>query len=410
MKKNITYSFLDQALVSLTNFFIGIAFIKLSTKEQYGLYSVYFTIILLLLGFQNAIVNTQIVVRAPKKSSIERNSFISGLHNGQYLIFLPLVFIACVISWIIYPRDQEVALAILVISVASIGILSREFTRNYLYFLLSPGKVLIGDILYALILFVFTFLLFISSKFNAVTVVVGVGIASAISGIIMLSVSSFSVKIRMDSTFTSLKEAWEDGRWALVGVTVTWLQSYSFVYLSAMFSGPDTTAELNAARIILTPLITLNTSIFVVLKPHWSYWHADGDFHKIRASSIKLLGIIFSVILVYAVFIFVIEDVLISFLYSSQYSRIGELVVLWSIFMAIQIARTSYSIQLQIFSKFKYIASVNTVTSLVTVLLGILLMTKYELTGSLIAMILSEIILTILFWRRIRHEFEAVNS
>jgi len=406
MKRNIAYSFIDQALVSLINFAIGIAFIKLTTKEQYGLYSIYFTIILLILGFQNAIINTQIIVRAPKKNNSKRKTFITGLHNGQYLIALPLAVIICFIAWIVYPKENTMALHTVIISIATIGVLSREFTRSYLYFLLKPSKVLIADILYAIALLVFTFLILNDSGFNAITMVIGLGVASLISSITMLAVVKFSIKTSLNSIVLSLKESWEEGRWALLGVTVTWLQSYSFIYLSAIFSGPDTTAELNAARLILTPLITLNTSIFVVLKPHWAYWHADRKFEKIRSSGMKLLAAILLVIFIYAIFILALDDFLVSVLFSSEYSKTGELVVLWSIFMSIQITKTSYSNQLQIFSKFKYIASVNSITSFITVFLGALLMTKYELMGSLIAMIISEAILTLFFWKKMRHEYK----
>lgn len=59
IKKDAIYGIVDQGLISLSNLGIGFLLIKLTSKENYGLYGIGFAAILLCVGVANALVTTQ---------------------------------------------------------------------------------------------------------------------------------------------------------------------------------------------------------------------------------------------------------------------------------------------------------------------------------------------------------------
>jgi O-antigen/teichoic acid export membrane protein len=73
----------DQTLLSAVNFVVQIILIKTTSKDEYGLYSLGFSIIMYLMSFQNAIVNTPITVTLAERTSEEKNKYVSSVFAGQ---------------------------------------------------------------------------------------------------------------------------------------------------------------------------------------------------------------------------------------------------------------------------------------------------------------------------------------
>ena len=94
IRKDVVYGFADQALLSLTNFMLGIFLVKHVTKEEYGLYVIGNAIVLFVVGLANGLITTQMTVLAPSKNESEKDVYCANMLHAQNLILLPSVVIS----------------------------------------------------------------------------------------------------------------------------------------------------------------------------------------------------------------------------------------------------------------------------------------------------------------------------
>jgi O-antigen/teichoic acid export membrane protein len=94
------------------------------------------------------------------------------------------------------------------------------------------------------------------------------------------------------------------------------------------------------------------------------------------------------------------EDYIIKFAFTDDYSDIGIFVIAWAVVVLFVAISSNASILLQVYSKFKDITLCSTVTTVITLLLGIALIHYFNVLGSIIALAVGEILLSILLWRR----------
>ena len=159
MKKNNSKSLLykagiasiDQILLSGLSFLISIVLIKIVSKPEYGYYSIFFSITLFMASIQAAVITTPLAVLLITKNGDEKRKYAGALFFGQYLLIIPLAFIGIiggVITFYFNLLEYSTSAIIVAISLASIGILCREFLRAYFFANETPNTVLIIDLLY----------------------------------------------------------------------------------------------------------------------------------------------------------------------------------------------------------------------------------------------------------------------
>ena len=69
---------------------------------------------------------------------------------------------------------------------------------------------------------------------------------------------------------SSYSENWRYGKWALLGVTVTHIQTYSYLYLLGIIVSSVAVADVSAARLLLMPLVLAQEGWSKVILPHGS--------------------------------------------------------------------------------------------------------------------------------------------
>src|SRR3990167_3565351 len=70
--QGVSHSLVDQVLLSISNFLIGLAFIKFATKHDYYAYSQLIGYVALTLAIQAALVNSTALTLLPQKQGRER--------------------------------------------------------------------------------------------------------------------------------------------------------------------------------------------------------------------------------------------------------------------------------------------------------------------------------------------------
>jgi O-antigen/teichoic acid export membrane protein len=407
-KTDALYGILDQGLLSLTNLGIGLFLINYTTKENYGLYGIGFAVVLFFIGVTNGLIATQMTVLAPEKSEKEGgiDLYCLSMLYGQYYIFLPIWIFSLIASYFLYYFnivDWNGFLYQIVVSTTVMTVLFHEFMRRYFFLKFNPRRVLIIDLVN--IFFIVVTLYVTAMREYAQPHILALAIfggGAMIAGMIGLVSSSLAGFVSRGEVLASLKEAWTNGRWALGGVVVTWGQSQGYVLLLSILATAEAVAEANAARLFLAPVNVISVSFIRVFMPKLIHLKNQQNHAAVRKMARKILAVVIVTIGIVVLGVIIMEDYIIKFAFTDDYSDIGIFVIAWAVVVLFVAIRSNTSVLLQVYSRFKDITLCNTVTAVITLLLGLVLIQGFGVLGSIASLAIGEIILAFMLWIRFK--------
>lgn len=407
MEKNISKSLLyksgiasiDQAFLSGLNFLISIVLIKIVSKPEYGYYSIFFSIILFMASIQTAVINTPLAVLLITKKGDEKRKYVGSLFFGQNLLLIPLALIGViggVVMWYFNLLEPSLSAIIVAISLAFIGILLREFLRAYFFADEIPKTVLIIDVLYVILFIILGFFAYIFSHLNVAAVFFLMGLSSFLVGIFFINRNKWNFS-RSDIKL-SYSENWKYGKWALFGVTVTHIQTYSYLYLLGIIVSTAAVADVSAARLLLMPLVLAQEGWSKVILPHGSKLRETNRLPRLFKEQV-IVSIAFVVVVMSLVFVLIFfKPLLLNIILSAKYANSFDYIFYWGAIFAMGFIALNASFGLQVLKSFELISKINFVTMLVTVLLAYFLINSNSIKGGLVALLIGQTISAIILW------------
>ena len=389
---------LDQILISLTNFGLTILLLKFLPKVEFGYFNIILTVITFATWVQNALINTPINVLLASKNLEEEKIFTSSLFKGQIIFISTSSFLTILFSIILYNLfyNNFILLIIAASSFALIGILSRSYFRQLSYAQERPQKALKQDILFTIFFAIFIVLAIIINTFNIITVIIGMGLCN------IFVFTFYNLKENIKVKFTQIKaaytETWQYGKWSLVGITVTYIQTYSYQYLIALLIGSIAVADNSASRLLMSPLSFILAGWGSIVRPRGSKLREKNLLNKFFNELIFVSIIITVIIIVYMIIIFISSDIIQSLLFKDKYEDSFEYTFYWGGIFIFQFIRSNASYGLQVIKKFKNLALINSFTMIITILTSYFLIIDYKIKGALIASMIGEIIFGAILW------------
>lgn len=389
---------LDQGLLSLVNFGVQVLLIKTVTKSEFGFYSLSMSIIMYLMSFQNAVVNTPITVSIAGLTNENKKNYISSIFTGQFLI-LALIGIIGIIIFIadLVFIDSYSFLMVASIGIGSFGILNREFLRAYYFAEEVPLKVLKLDIIYTLVYLSLILILFYFKLLNVFYVIILMGVSSALDSLIINRDNKFIwdfAQIKL-----SFLKNWFISKWALIGITVTHIQGFAYLYVIGGLLGSAAMAEVSASRLLLMPLGLIINGWGNVIRPYGSKLREQGKLKQFFNNLVKVSLIYPLLVLILVAVIFLLKDHIIYLFLDKSYETVFDYLMFWAFSSMIGFSRANASYGLQVIKKFKSLALTNTITMIITLVGSFVLTDLFEIKGALIANLLGEVVFTIILWR-----------
>ena len=389
---------IDQSIISLTNFGVTLLLLKYVPKNDFGYFNLTFTIIAYVTWIQNAIITTPLNVLLASKSAAEEKIFSSALFKGQ-IIFISIFSILSVgISLLVYffIDSSVIPLLIAASSFSLIGILSRSYFRQLAYSQELPKKALYQDFLYTVFYSIYIAFAVLFSQLSIITVIVGMGLCN-------IFVFTFynikeSVKVSFAELKSAYKETWVFGRWSLVGITVTHIQTYSYQYLIAIMLGSLAVADNSASRLLMSPLVFMQAGWGSIVRPRGSKLREQNLLNKFFKELILASLLITVIIIIYMIVLYSTGDILQKFIFTNKYADSMEYVFYWGGIFIFQYIRANASFGLQVIKKFKNLALINVFTMFITIVTSYLLILQFQIKGALIASMVGEAIFGAILW------------
>lgn len=356
MKKQYLYSFFDQATISGFQFVVTLVAIKLWSPYDYGLFTVFFTTGLILVGFQNALINTPYSVNYPKVSS--DLTLLRNLEGGLWIASLLLLSGTSLLSAVVaFCLLDKVYLYVLPFYLFSV--LYREYVKSNLVVRGRVDAVFYMDFLNVIFSAFLGGGLFFYFGINELNVPNVLLVFSIVNILTFSAVMYKEYRRNIGASLSSIKdykEIWVDSKWSLLGMVTTELQSKGYIFILSAFFGAAFVGFVQAGRVFFGPLNLVTSAWGRIARPSLSRLAAEkraSVFLKIShrsAFGFLLFNLLFGFVLWF--FWPPINEIF----FSDKYSGVEIIIVQWFLVTVIFQLRSVYSISMQSLNKFKFLA------------------------------------------------------
>jgi O-antigen/teichoic acid export membrane protein len=323
---------LDQILLSGANFIAGFVMIRYTSDVAYGQFVLAQSAVVLVVSAQSAWLSGPVTIIAPAKSATIRAQMIGSLGASQTrllrraalaLLTIPLA------AYLLGIWSANISLAVAGTTLAGWAALQREFRRSVLLIYSRPQAMLGADAVYAIILLLGIALALLSATVAGPVAIVALSAAGwAGAGIAqrMLAVEPGWVSGNSRPYWQEIRTL---GVWSLIGAVIYWLFAQSYNYVLATRLDLTAVTNVNAARLVLMPVLVFMYGINNLLMPIASKWLADFGLARTLRRLALLTVLISALALIYFAVAWALRDWLIVDLMHKHIADQDRLLILW---------------------------------------------------------------------------------
>ena len=245
------WALLDQALVSGTNFLMGVLLVRYLGLEQYGLFVLAWMTVQFVMGVQNALIVSPMLSIAPKLDVERRGGYYAATLRLQSLLLLAVGVLAAVLA--LTPaahRPQWLAdSAILPLASCMIFVQLQDFLRRNLFSRLESRRAFLVDaIAYGCQLPLMLVVITLYPSFNAALLTI---VAAMLASLAL----GWRWMPRADGqpleTSNVAGRHWRSSRWLLGSTLLQWLSDNYFLIVAGAVLGPAAVGAIRGAQNLL---------------------------------------------------------------------------------------------------------------------------------------------------------------
>lgn len=336
------FAVLDQALISGSNFLLGIVLARRIHATGYGAYALAFSAFSLLLVLDQAIILEPMSVFGGSKYRSSLRRYLGNLLNLQIVFAVVCLGLLVASAACVYIAEQsnELYFALIGIGIATPAILLLYFTRRALYVEYRSRTAAGGAVIYCVLLFSGLWFVSHAGVLSAFTAFLVMGISAVATSLLLLIYIRPALKgISNESKPKVAKEHWVYGRWALAAALFTWMSWNVWYTILGGFAGLAASGTLRALINLAMPVIQSCAVLSLLVLPHTArIVHGEGWAGAKRQAVI--VGALFAVgATAYWLFVLIFQTTIIGFLYSGRYAE-GARYLKWLALASIASAAT----------------------------------------------------------------------
>jgi len=287
-------SLADQGVASITNFATGVIIARASSKEEFGLYMLGFTLVLLMTDLQTALISTPYMVYAPRLKG-KAHSLYAGSTLIHQLVFsiitmLALGCAALAARFGVGPHGLEPVLWALA-TVAPL-IMLREFVRRMCFARLKLKTVFLFDACIGIGQISGLLLLAHAGLLSAARACLFVGSACGIAVLACLWADRSFYHLRLSESVTDLKRNWTFGKWVFASGLLATASTNLYPWLIAFFHGAAAAAVFAACIGVVSASNPVLLGIQNIIGPKVAHEFAAKGPKGLRGFVLKVSAIV----------------------------------------------------------------------------------------------------------------------
>jgi len=362
-KQRVAVALGNQALSSLTNFLYLLFLIRVLTPEAFGLYSIGFAILLGVGAMVHGFFLIQMVTLLPAIPAADQQDFAAGV-----LVWLLLGLAASsllIIGAALFAPALAGYIGALAFTISAYAI--KEFFIRY-FFSTEKGQLRAMLVHFVLALALSGVVWLSPTAFTAVTALVCYGTAHLAAVICGLMTARLPLRhLSPAIMWQVLAKITPGGRWATVSALIYTIRASAHTFIVAAVVGPLGVAQMNAARVLVTPATIFIPTLSNILLPEFSRVAKAEGFAGVLPRARKASTQILLIATVYSVALLLLWPVVQPMLLGANYADAFWVVVLWCLFAMALALRSGFEWGLQALQHFRQISFINLAGAVATV-------------------------------------------
>jgi O-antigen/teichoic acid export membrane protein len=326
----------DQGLLSASNFVTLVLLARGLTPASFGAFVLAYTGLLLVNGFQSALVTGPHNVIGQAHLKRDYRSYTTSTAAFQTGFVLVVASLALLGAAVVATSDRGAAAILLATVPALVAWQAQEFARRVLYTESRFRAAFVTDLVsYGGQVVVFAALV----AAGAATPVVALLVVAATSAAGAV-VGGWAIRASLGGAVkrAAIVENWVFGRWLGATVATSWLALQVYIYLAAIVVDSTASGALKAAQVVLGPLNAFYLFLGTVLPIRLAARRdATGDA-GLDAALRRAAAITAGPSLVYCILAAVFAEPILTGLYGSDYGSYANVVRILALYYAMMLA------------------------------------------------------------------------
>lgn len=395
--KALALSSANQILNSLTNFVIVLYLVRVMDKSEFGLYSLGFALMLMIAGLISSLITVQFVVNLPDLPKAQHMDY--AMHNAIAVFLLGMILIILgilvdSIQMVLIIGEADVQQIILPCAVATVFYSQRDFLIRVAYSERRESIVLLSALAVSAGMAAFFIVeWYLKQPLSAPHALYGLAVGQMTGCVAGLLFLRFSYrKLNIANIRQVFKDSWQGGRWNILTNVAYNLRTQAHNFIIAPLLGMVALAEVNAARVLVTPAVMAIPPLTQILMPRLGEKRKQG-ITAIKHYALLSIGVLTAFSLLYTLLLFVLLPWALPLALGEAYQHIGHLVLAWCLVSVALALRNGLTMVLQVIRAFRDLFFANVIAAAVAILLVIVLSMMLDSLGAIIALAIAEIVL-----------------
>jgi len=368
---------------------------------EFGQYSFGFALILFISGLICAFIGVQFVVNLPDQSLDSRANYT--LHHlvliimGGFIVIC-VAFISKIIIKTTFP-DLSVITLIFPVAVASVLYALRDLLMRFAFSERREGLVFVSNVVVAVTITTLFFIISVTgNSIKASSALYAYAIGQAAGSIYVIMIFNLPWReANLLKIIQAFYESWTGGRWHILTTLVYSLRAQAHNFVVTPILGFAALAEVNAARILLTPAIMAIPPSTQVIMPRFAEQRAKGNKKLFQTSMIWIVTLS-SIAIIYSILLLFFSPWVVPLALGKEYSHTGPLIIIWCFAIVFSVFRNGVSVALLVIRSFRRLLYANIVATIMTIVFAITFARIFGAGGAVFALALSEFLLSIMLF------------
>jgi O-antigen/teichoic acid export membrane protein len=395
---------LDQGVFSITNFLTGVIVARSSSTRELGLYSLGFGMVVLLTAVQTSLISVPYNVYAMRIAEGERRAYTGSTAVHQLILSLLSVALLGTAGLLLargahLPGMGAVASTL---AVAIPFILAREYGRQLLFSRLRFSSALLLDVVVAAVQLGTLLLLARSGLLSARTAYLVIGGACAVAIVIAVMMARGLFALVPSRVLPAFRANWTTGRWSVAAgaIIVAGAQLYPWFMAATRGAGEAGVFAACLGITALTNPLLIGMGNFVA--PKIMHAFASGGLEAVQRVTRLAMGVVIAAMVVVCPLLFVAGGKLLEVVYGEGYGAYGFTVGVIALSQFADWLSLPAHHALFFMDRAKVMFKGNLIVLVVTVGLGLALVTRLGTIGAAVGLLVGNSLATAYKWREYR--------
>jgi O-antigen/teichoic acid export membrane protein len=385
---------LDQGAYSGSNFILNILLARWLTQQDYGAFSVAFTVVLFLSGFHNAIQLEPMSVIGPSNYPEELDDYLYAQIRLNFILTIPIALLLALAGKILLwvgMIDSYLSLVLVAAGLALPFILFLWVVRRTFYVRQQSKGALFSSVAYAILLMGG---LFLAHHFGRESSLAGFGLmgtASLLSSLITLfwwrgRFARGKAFIQMDKVMSS---HWDFGKWALIAAALTVAASQIQILLTASMIDLEAAGAFRAMQNFVLPMVQTIAAVSIFGLPILSADFGRGDYASLSRKGLVITYSMTGLAVLYFIILWLLAVPLDQWLYGGKYNAYIWLIAPLGLMPIFTALATGYSVILRSIQKVQYYLINGIASGIAGIVSSFFMIKAWGITGAVASLVLT---------------------